>query len=172
VSNTTTEKGQVKMTARFKARDLHIIRRAALMIMFPDCPYCGMPNDDEKPFILDLGDGIVEHFDAADAKLNFCHLDARTSENGTNSDDNLCVGHNACNLEQAQKSIEVHCKKFRTAMSAHEIRTLAATAKQMSDDMLAGKLFYPNVAKKALELINAGKPHRTGADWMKKIQAA
>ena len=159
------------MASQFKARNLHIIRRAALLFVFPNCPYCGMPNEDKKPFELDLGDGVKESFDEKDAELNFCHLDARSAD-GSNSDDNLCIGHNACNLEQAKKSIEIHCKKFRTALNAAEIRALSAQAKQMSDDMIAGKLFYPAIAKIALDMIKAGKPHRTGADWLKKIGAA
>ena len=158
------------MANEFKVRNLHIIRRAALMFVFDTCPYCGHANDGVN-FTLDLGDGLSLDFDTTDSQIDFCHLDAR-SLNGSNTDENLTVGHHACNIAQGRRSIEVHCKLFRTVLTASEIRAKSLQAKQLADDMIEGRNFYTPIAKIAAKMIADGKPHRTGKEWMEKIQRA
>ena len=155
---------------RLKVRDIHIIRRAALWLMFQNCPLCGEPNSD-MPFVKMTASGHAIEFSTADAKVDMCHLDSR-GKGGVNSDTNLFVGHHRCNVKMGQDSIEIHADEYRTALTASEIRARVREANSQADAMLNGTAFFPAIAKKALDLINTGKPHRTGNDWMKKIQAA
>jgi hypothetical protein len=155
---------------RFKVRDIHIIRRAALWLAFENCPLCGERNSD-TPFVKMTDSGLAIEFDEMDAKVDMCHLDSR-AKGGVNSDTNLFVGHHRCNVKMGRDSIDIHCEEYRTVLSANEIRERVREANAKADAMLSGSVFFPAIAKKALDLINTGKPHRTGTDWMKKIQAA
>lgn len=159
-----------EQNSRFKARDIHIIRRASLWLAFENCPLCGELNSD-NPFIKKTQNGLTIEFDVTDAKVDMCHLDSR-AKGGVNNDTNLFVGHHRCNVKMGRDSIEIHCDEFRTALSANEIRERVREANEKADAMIAGSVFYPAIAKKALDLINAGKPHRTGREWLDKIKAA
>lgn len=153
-----------------KARDLHIIRRAALHFVFPTCYVCGIANDGRE-FTLTTKSGHVRNMRGLDVQTDYCHLDAR-SNGGEWSESNLTVGHHYCNLAQREDSIEFFADSYQTVLTAGEIRTKANEAKQMADDMITGKIFYPAIAKIALDMIRAGKPHRTGKEWLNKLQAA
>jgi len=154
-----------------KARDLHIIRRAALHFMFAVCYVCGHENTGNT-FELTSSNGQKTRFmSVSDAQIDYCHLDAR-SENGIWSEENLTVGHHYCNMLQRNDSIEYFCSDYPTVLKADEIRSRSHQARIMADDMLSGKMFYPTIAKIAADMILVGRPHRTGKEWMRKLKSA
>jgi hypothetical protein len=173
-TNKKRDKSMRIRESKEKARDLHIIRRAALHLVFPTCYVCGYALDG-KSFDMYVAEKTMKVFfrvmSDSDVQIDYCHLDAR-SKGGYWTEENLTVGHHYCNMAQRDDSIETFVKVYQTDLTPVEIRSRSRQAKIMADDMIAGKVFYPAIAKIAADMILAGKPHRTGAEWKRKLNVA
>lgn len=152
-----------------KARDLHIIRRAAMHVVFTHCPLCGNVNDGNDFTLYSRKHSLPLTVTGERAETHYCHIDAY-SRGGIWSEDNLFVGHSYCNKAQGDTDLDWYCDENDTLMTANEIRDKAIQAKTMADEMIQGTMFYPKIAKVAVEMIRSGKPHRTGKDWLEKLE--
>src|SRR4051812_30664312 len=128
-----------KKTKRNKARDIHIVRRAALHLLFPNCPLCGNANTGESFNMPSRKTGIDRLVTGEAAETHYCHIEA-ASKGGAWSDDNFFVGHALCNRMQSDSDLEWYCDNFNTSESAAIIREKALQAKKMADEMMAGTM--------------------------------
>lgn len=156
---------------RFKNRDIHIVVRAALDLAFPTCPFCGELNSGES-FKLTSRNGLSYIVTGEGARIDYCHIDARSDENGTNSGHNLFRGHHVCNQRQANVPLALHLDDISGKMTESEIRETARKAYDRAQKMMNGGQFDIELAKHTAKMIREGKPYRMGTVLKQAILSA